>query len=107
MADWKIAKCKYCGKEFVRRRHNQSYCCKECRSMAMWEKQSGIKKTLCWGCKNTNAYACPWFSDKGKPVPGWKATPTYVIMHSYNGKKAYAPQRSYIVHECPLFEFNR
>ena len=104
MADWKIAKCKYCGKEFVRRRHNQNYCCKECRSMAMWEKQSGIKKTLCWGCKNTNAYDCPWFSGKELPVPGWKATPTIIRNRSeYKGQK-YEDSASYIVHECPLFK---
>lgn len=57
------------------------------------------KDTLCWDCKNSNGIVCPWFSKKGKPVPGWKATPTVI-----KNKGREFP--SYDVHECPLFEKN-
>ena len=51
--------------------------------------------TLCWECKNTNTYDCPWFNpDDPQPVPGWVAEP----------RTMYSGSDTYLVKECPKFE---
>lgn len=51
--------------------------------------------TLCWGCKNTNRYDCPWFDPSDpQPVPGWVAEP----------REMYSGSTTYLVKECPRFE---
>lgn len=51
--------------------------------------------TLCWGCKNTNRFKCPWFNPADpQPVPGWVAEPRVM----------YRGVQSYLVKECPKFE---
>lgn len=51
---------------------------------------------LCWKCKrSTNVNMCPWVRN-GTPVPGWKATPTYI-------KSNDGFEESYAIRECPLF----
>lgn len=98
--------CQYCGKMF-KGHGNRKMCSRECADKAQQDRRGFGGKmppsTLCWKCKNTNAFDCPWFSKKEEPVPGWKATPT--ILHLQRGKKKneLLPVRSYIVHECPLF----
>lgn len=50
----------------------------------------------CWKCKrSTSGNLCPWVRN-GTPVPGWKATPTYI-------KSNDGFEYSYMIHECPLF----
>ncbi len=50
--------------------------------------------TLCWGCKNTNRFKCPWFNPADpQPVPGWVAEP----------RTMYRGEQSYLVRECPNF----
>lgn len=50
--------------------------------------------TLCWKCKNTNRFKCPWFNpDDPQPVPGWVAEP----------RTTYHGTESYLVRECPNF----
>lgn len=91
-----MGKCPVCGMEFKKKRWNQRYCSKQCQGVAL-QKKCGSKDTLCWYCKNTNAFDCPWFGKNEEPVPGWKATPSTV---KYKGQE----KPSYRVHECPLFE---
>ena len=51
--------------------------------------------TICWECKNTNRYDCPWFDpDDPQPVPGWVAEP----------RTMYSGSDTYLVKECPKFE---
>lgn len=51
--------------------------------------------TICWGCKNTNRFDCPWFNpDDPQPVPGWVAEP----------REMYSGATTYLVKECPKFE---
>lgn len=50
--------------------------------------------TLCWECKNTNRFKCPWFNpDNPQPVPGWTAEKQY--------KKGVGD--TYYVTACPNF----
>lgn len=59
---------------------------------------NGYEQTLCWICKNTNAFACCWFKDF-TPVPGWDAVPTIL---STTGKTGHARSTSsYLVRSCP------
>ena len=98
-----MAKCPVCAKEFKKKWWNQKYCSKQCQGVAS-HKKSGSKDTLCWYCKNTNAFDCPWFSKREEPVPGWKATPTTLKQQRGKSRNKVIEVRSYIVHECPLFE---
>ena len=53
------------------------------------------QSTICWECKNTNKYDCPWFNpDDPQPVPGWVAEP----------RTMYSGSDTYLVKECPKFE---
>lgn len=55
------------------------------------------KETICWNCRNYSR--CSW--SRGKPVKGWKATPTKVenvidgYLHVVN---------SFLVEDCPHFK---
>lgn len=51
------------------------------------------KYSLCWDCKRATG-GCPW-SDKLKPIKGWKAIPI--------GKTTARPYSTYLVEECPGF----
>lgn len=53
--------------------------------------------TLCWDCANATNNFCPW-AESGKPVDGWRATPTKI---KQNGKVVCD---SYHVHSCPMFK---
>lgn len=53
------------------------------------------ESTLCWKCKNTNRFKCPWFNPANpQPVPGWVAEPRVM----------YRGVQSYLVKECPKFD---
>lgn len=57
--------------------------------------QVGHRLSLCWKCKNTNRFDCPWFDpDNPQPVPGWEAEliPKHRIAETY------------LVKECPNFK---
>lgn len=61
----------------------------------MEKVQLGNRLSLCWGCKNTNRFDCPWFDpDNPQPVPGWVAEliPKHRIAETY------------LVKECPKFD---
>lgn len=67
-------------------------------------KQSAVQKvksrngdTLCWKCEMAGKPSCEWFS-LGKPVQGWEAIPTTVLMGG--GRRA----QSYCVKSCPKFQ---
>jgi hypothetical protein len=70
--------------------------------MTSREKTMGAQGTLCWGCEWAAGkdHKCPW-STKFKPVPGWNATPTKIVVNEINYKKTI---HSFFVKECPLFE---
>ena len=56
---------------------------------------------LCWTCVNSvpdemRGIGCPW-SKCGKPVKGWKATPTTIKLDP--GRV----MESYDIRECPLY----
>lgn len=53
--------------------------------------------TLCWDCANATNNFCPWV-ESGKPVDGWRATPTTI---KQNG---HVVAHSYHVHSCPMFK---
>ena len=53
--------------------------------------------TLCWDCANATNNFCPW-AESGKPVDGWRATPTTI---KQNG---HVVAHSYHVHSCPMFK---
>jgi len=55
------------------------------------------KETICWDCKNYSR--CSW--SRGKPVKGWKATPTEFIDKLGNEKRIV---RSFLVEDCPHFK---
>ena len=102
--------CPQCGKVYYGH-GNRKYCSRKCSDDAKRHRTVSQGKvppsTLCWKCKNTNAIVCPWFSKKEEPVPGWVATPT-IIKSQYRGSETGVVEvRSYIVHECPLFEPDR
>lgn len=62
----------------------------------MASKSKQREPTLCWSCKNTNRFKCPWFNpDDPQPVPGWVAE-----LRPVKGVKG----DSYFVKECPKFE---
>lgn len=57
--------------------------------------QGGYESTLCWECKNTDRFKCPWFNPADpQPVPGWVA------------ERRVRPLlgETYTVKECPNFE---
>lgn len=60
------------------------------------KKAQGVNRlSLCWKCKNTNRFDCPWFDpDNPQPVPGWVAE--LVPKHRI--------EETYLVKECPKFE---
>ncbi len=64
-------------------------------------------QTKCWECEWAAGkdHKCPW-ANEFKPVPGWKAEQTQVLVANGNytgdGKPQYVD--SFIVKECPLFE---
>lgn len=53
--------------------------------------------SLCWCCANATNNFCPW-AESGKPVDGWRATPTTI---KQNG---HVVAHSYHVHSCPMFK---
>jgi hypothetical protein len=53
--------------------------------------------TLCWKCERAGKPSCEWFAD-GKPVDGWQAIPTTVLMGG--GRR----ERSFCVKSCPKFQ---
>lgn len=56
----------------------------------------GGRLSLCWFCKNTNRFDCPWFDpDNPQPVPGWVAE-----LRKVEGVQG----DSYRVKECPKFD---
>lgn len=66
------------------------------------------KKTLCWSCKKALG-DCSWSKcDKDtweilfKPVDGWVAEKTSLLMYSYDGTTRHVT--SYIVESCPQYE---
>ena len=61
----------------------------------MAERYRPDQPTLCWKCKNTNRFDCPWFDPADpQPVPGWVAEP----------REMYSGSTTYLVKECPKFE---
>lgn len=66
------------------------------------------KKTICWSCKKALG-DCSWSKcdkDTGeilfKPVDGWVAEKTSLLIRSYDGTKRHVT--SYIVESCPQYE---
>ena len=66
------------------------------------------KQTICWSCKKALG-DCSWSKldeDKReilfKPVDGWVAEKTSLLMYSYDGTKRHVT--SYIVESCPQYE---
>ena len=57
------------------------------------------KETLCWECQNYSR--CSW--SRGKPVKGWKATPTVIVNRNNYGDKAHVTH-SFLVEACPHFK---
>ena len=55
--------------------------------------------TLCWDCKNSANNGCEW-SRSFKPVEGWNAVPSAILVGGANDKYT----DSYLVLECPKFE---
>ena len=70
----------------------------------MSDRKKGIpeKETICWDCRNYSR--CSW--SRGKPVKGWKATPTLIVNKGIDGEKARIT-RSYLVEECPHFKHDK
>ena len=106
-----IKNCKFCGKEFLAKT-NGKYCSRKCATK--WRFLYGkryipnptgkAKHTLCWDCeKATGGSDCPW-ANEFKPVPGWKATPTMVMVTTQTLKRAEKLSSSFLVHDCPLFK---
>ena len=87
--------CKWCGKEFATQDKLRKYCNKSCTMNA--REEAILKKSqLCWRC----AYAiggCSW-SDRLKPVQGWKAKLTTRKEHD-----GYV-FKSYRILSCPQFK---
>lgn len=103
--------CQQRGREYYAKRWNQKYCSRECKdetfSNARRRVSETAKGTLCWKCKKTNAKDCPWFSKREEPVPGWVATKTIVRGKNHGNGTVVKLFKSYMVHECPLFEEER
>ena len=66
------------------------------------------KQTICWSCKKALG-DCSWSKldeDKKeilfKPVDGWVAEKTSLLMYSYDGTKRHVT--SYNVESCPQYE---
>ena len=66
------------------------------------------KQTICWSCKKALG-DCSWSKcdkDTGeilfKPVDGWVAEKTILLMYRRGGKPRY--ETSYIVESCPQYE---
>ena len=66
------------------------------------------KQTICWSCKKALGY-CSWSKCEKdteeilfKPVDGWVAEKTSLLMYSYDGTKRH--ETSYIVESCPQYE---
>jgi hypothetical protein len=65
--------------------------------MMMSKGRKGKSKlSLCWSCERAGRASCEWFSD-GKPVEGWEAIPTTVLMGG--GRRA----QSFLIRQCPKF----
>lgn len=71
-------------------------------SMTAREETMAKQGTLCWRCEWAAGkdHKCPW-ATKFKPVPGWDATPTTMVINEVNYKKTI---HSFLVHKCPLFK---
>ena len=54
------------------------------------------KETICWDCQNYSC--CSW--SRGKPVKGWKATPT-IVENIISGYPHVV--ESFLVEACPQF----
>ena len=92
-------KCKYCEETFFTNIKNQQYCSKECRidhqeDRSDYRIDSGLGQ-ICWRCGNY-CRGCSW-SEKHKPVEGWKAVRTAV---KNRGRLEF---HSYRIIFCPLF----
>lgn len=59
------------------------------------------KETICWDCRNYSR--CSW--SRGKPVKGWKATPTEFVDNLGGGEIRVV--HSFLVEECPHFKADR
>ena len=58
--------------------------------MIMSKGRKGKSKlSLCWSCERAGRTSCEWFSD-GKPVEGWKAIPTTVLMAEAEELRAFS-----------------
>lgn len=58
--------------------------------------------TICWLCKHTNRFACPWFDpDNPRPVDGWTAEKeSKLCVNTDNSRHYYV---TYKVSHCPKF----
>ena len=58
--------------------------------------------TICWLCKHTNRYDCPWFDpDNPRPVDGWTAEKeSKLCVNTDNSRHYYV---TYKVSHCPKF----
>ena len=59
------------------------------------------KETICWDCQNYSR--CSW--SRGKPVKGWKATPTESIDNFGGGDTRII--HSFLVEACPHFKADK
>lgn len=98
-----IRRCKICDKEFSAY-GAQKYCSRGCAISAAFNKRQRIavssKDTICWVCKNATGN-CSW-SRSLKPVEGWKAKKTKILIRRVIGKVEY--EDSYIVKTCPQYQ---
>lgn len=60
---------------------------------------SGGKTNPCADCQ-LHIARCPWLHE-GKPVPGWRAEPTRLILRSFRGKCTVVD--TWKILDCPLY----
>jgi len=102
--------CPHCGIEFEPHRLNQKHCSEKCRRKTKEKRYRALKKArpdyahtprqeqIRYTCANACG-GCSW-SRKLKPIPGWDAEPTILMM---NNGATIKPMQSFKILRCPEY----